>query len=114
MSKKEKIVYTILGIFLALLVIFNTLWVWLMITIIPMHFHDPYMDYPALATQRGTEYILMGDAAYIRTDRVYLDPKKVESGEIEIYNGVDLRKMIMEERERILAENESNPEPAEE
>lgn len=99
MSKKEKIVYTILGVFLVLLLIFNTLWVWLMITLIPMHFQDPYMDYPALATQRGTTYILMDDITYIRTNRVYLDPQKVESGEIRIYSTSEVYRAHMEKLE---------------
>lgn len=115
MSKKEKIVYTILGVFLVLLLIFNTLWVWLTIDLlfVSMHrFQDPYDDYIALALQRGTEnYILMDDTAYIRTDRVYLDPQKVESGEIRIYSSSEVYQAHMAKLEEYGA---LNSDPAEE
>lgn len=110
MSKKEKIVYTVLGIFLALLLIFNSLWLGLIVSLLQNWFRDPYADYPALATQRGTAYIAADDTAYIRTDRVYLDPEKVGSGEIKLYQIGE----IIEERERIFAEKKSNPDSASE
>lgn len=90
MSKKEKTVYTVLGIFLALLMILNTLWLWLLGALMTRRFQDPYIDYPALATQRGSIYVLADDAVYIRTDRVYLDPQKAASGEIRIYSAEEL------------------------
>lgn len=90
MSKKERTVYTVLGIFLVLLMIFNTLWLCFLAALMTRHFQDPYMDYPALAPRRGATYVLADDAVYIRTDRVYLDPEKAESGEIEIYNAEEL------------------------
>lgn len=115
MSKKEKIVYTVLGIFLVLLLIFNTLWLWLVVDLIFVEhqfFQDPYDDYITLSLQRGTEnYILMDDTVYLRTDRVYLDPAKVERGEIRLYSVDEVYQAHMEKLREYGA---LNSDPAEE
>ncbi len=99
MGKVKKILLGVLLAVLTLAVAGNSILWYIYFTTFPRGIEINIME---------DKYYMIDDVLYIRADMAELDPQKVENGQVEIYDALDIAKDINEAIERRDAKSEAN------